>query len=106
LGRQKEPWWSYVKSIIGQYPELQREMTSTDEMKNIQKYEAISNAINKISNIHPDDYQQRLKVIELVYFKKTHNIEGASMIIPCHLNTAGRWQGEFIRIVADELQLP
>ena len=69
------------------------------------KLEAIEGAIQKTKKQHPEDAELRLKVISLVYWKKSHTIEGAAMKVPCHRNVAGNWQGEFIRLVADELDL-
>lgn len=44
--------------------------------------------------------QDRLKVISLVFFKKTHKLAGASLQVPCAYETAKRWQQQFIREVA------
>lgn len=54
----------------------------------------------------PNNGDHRIIIIELVYFKKTHTIAGASTKIPCHENTAKRWQGDFIRLLAEILNLP
>ena len=49
---------------------------------------------------HYRNGQERLKVIELVLWKKTHNLQGAALQIPCHVDTAKVWHGDFIRLVA------
>ena len=135
MGKAKEPYCSYVKAIIKEYPDLKKELakpleqrvTSVISMDGVRsgrianptqdcvihdltpkeqrKFEAIEGAIQKTKLYHPDDADMRLKVINLVYWKKSHTIEGAAMQIPCHRNVAGNWQGEFIKMVADELDL-
>lgn len=46
------------------------------------------------------DGVQRLRVIDLVFFKRTHKLAGAALNIPCSYETAKRWQRQFIRDVA------
>lgn len=134
--KRKAPWWGYVKNILKQYPMLCRKHDaaleprlspvigvighgSTDDLSPVErcvihdlperdqvKYDAIQAAIKETKVRHPEDCQSRLKVIELVYWKRTHTIEGAASEIPVHRNTAGEWQAEFIRLVAEELDLP
>lgn len=136
MSRPKHPYWSYVKSILREYPKLKKlietplepritapinpsdggrgSMISNpteacvihDIPRNLQrKYDAIERAIERTVYEHPDDYIERLLVIDLVYWRQTHTIEGASLRVPCHRNTACAWQAEFIKIVAEELDL-
>ena len=134
MGKAKEPYWSYVKAIIKEYPALKKQLNRPLEQritahfdnggrgsrvsnptqdcvihdlppKLQRKYDAISGAIEKTKMLYPDNAQERLQVINLVYWKQSHTIEGAAMRIPCHRNVAGHWQGDFIRMVADELDL-
>lgn len=74
--------------------------------KEQRRFDAVDNAILRTKEDHPDDWKPRMTIIDLVYFKGTHTIAGASMKVGCHPNTGGAWQAEFIRIVADELDLP
>ena len=122
MGKAKEPYWTYVKTIIKEYPDLKKKLAIPLEQRvtsfigldgvihdlpprEQRKLEAIEGAIQKTKKQHPEDAELRLKVISLVYWKKSHTIEGAAMKVPCHRNVAGNWQGEFIRLVADELDL-
>ena len=133
MGRAREPYWHYVKSIIKEYPSLERELATplsprlsvpletggsgtpanpTQDCdihdlppKKQRKYDAVSNAILKTRLTHPKTASDRLKVIELVYWKQSHTVAGAAMNVPCHRNIAGKWQGDFIKLVAEELDL-
>ena len=126
-GRRMYDWWSYVKGMIRRYPELRRrygalregrltadysgmprgggdgraveglairELPSTSQ----REYEAVRRAVETTE--HYRNGQERLKVIELVLWKKTHNLQGAALQIPCHVDTAKVWHGDFIRLVA------
>ena len=133
MGRAREPYWHYVKSIIKEYPKLEKELATplsprfsvsleggvsgkpanpTQDCvihdlppKQQRKYDAVSNAILKTRLTHPKTAADRLKVIDMVYWKQSHTVAGAAMHVPCHRNIAGKWQGEFIRLVAEELDL-
>ena len=70
------------------------------------KYDAVENAIIRTKAIFPKDYGPRLEIVDLVYFKGTHTIAGAALRVGCHENTAGKYSADFIRLVADELDLP
>lgn len=132
--KPRAPWWGYVKSIISEYPRIKKEIetplepTITANISEIgggsgvsspveravihdvspqkqKKYDAVETAIQKTKQLCKD-YEDRLTVIELVYWQKTHKIPGAAMQIYVHPNTAGRFSSEFIRLVAEELELP
>ena len=47
----------------------------------------------------------RCRMIEMVYFRQTHTLAGAAYA--CHISygTARDWNGDFIRLVADQLHL-
>lgn len=70
------------------------------------RFDAVDSAIRRTQERHPADCKPRLEIIELVYFKGTHTLAGAAIKVGCHPNTASAWQAEFIRMVAQELDLP
>lgn len=130
------PWWSYVKHILMEYPNLCAELAERKKalittifdqhitargkisrpVENLalrelspqkqRKYNAVTKAIALTKKRYPTNGADRLKVIDLVYFTQTHSITGAAVEIPCHFNTAAHWQGDFIRLVAEILELP
>lgn len=134
MGKNKYPYWNYVKHIIREYPELKRKIDTPLEPRTgsplggnggsgkisnptldcvvhslprpqQRKYDAIEQAIAMTYKLHPADAHDRLLIVDLVYWKQTHTIEGAAMRVPCHRNTACGWQAEFIRLVANQLEL-
>lgn len=82
-------WWTYAKSIIRRY----RSGNVNEAEKN-----AVDTAIETTKEMIGGD--DRLKVIELVFWARTHTLGGAAMQIPCAWRTAQRWQADFIMEVA------
>lgn len=46
------------------------------------------------------DGGERMRVVRMTLFARTHTLEGAAACIPCSYATAKRWQQDFIRDVA------
>lgn len=132
MSRPRDPWWPYIKNVLRAYPALQRElnarrqmsvtvhynkagggsgpgrMTETAALRELnpqrqREYEAVRKAIRKTGTL--PDGKHRNDLIRLVYFRKRYNLRGAAWA--CHVSerTAQRWNGEFIRMVADYLGL-
>ncbi|MEG2383508.1 MAG: hypothetical protein RSB39_07950, partial [Oscillospiraceae bacterium] len=125
-------WWGYVKSIIRRYPQLAEEYKglqsqsitpaysaepgahkvsrSTEEVAlrelppvKQREYTAVRLAVEATER-HKDG-RDRLAVVRMVFWDRTHTLQGAAMQIPCSNRTAERWHGEFIRVVASNFGL-
>ena len=126
-------WWPYVKGMIRRYPELcarQEELRRTKMFPNLtgmpsahgqtsdpvadaalrelpeinrRELEAVRQAIDETLTM--PNGKERLEMVRLVFWKKTHTLEGAAM--KCHVSyvTARRWHGEFIKDVASAFGL-
>ena len=90
-------WWGYVKSIIRRYPRLCRENPAPESVGGREK-QAVEQAIERTRRRR--DGEERLRLIELVFWKESHTLAGAALC--CHVSerTARRWHGEFIRLAA------
>lgn len=128
MSKPKYDWWGYVKSMIRRYPQLKeeyadlhtqavtascsgmpggggagraveevalRELPATRQ----REYEAVRRAIMVTERMKSS--RDRLKIIDLVFWKRTHTLEGAAMAIPCSYVTAQRYHSEFIVLVAE-----
>lgn len=60
---------------------------------------AVLAAINQIRNTPGGE--DKLRLVEMVYFKNTHTLQGAALNIPCGYETAKRWQQQFIKAVGE-----
>lgn len=59
---------------------------------------AVSQAVSETASLQ--DGEERLKFIRLVFWDKTHTLEGAAMAVNCSDRTARRWHTDFIKCVA------
>ena len=71
-----------------------RELPSTRQ----REFEAVRSAIETTRSYA--NGKERLAVIDMVLWKRSHTIDGAAMAIPCSWRAACQWHGEFIRLVA------
>lgn len=115
-------WWPYIKGMIRRYPEMcrkyndlhspcispslsgmprggdttrQTETLALRELPTTQarEYEAVRRAIETTE-------PHQLKLIDLLYWKRSHTIMGAAERLKIGERTAQRWHAEFIRRVA------
>ena len=127
MGRPKYGWWGYVKDMIRRYPSLKEEyadlhtqavtpsyaglpgggsasrvmeLISCRELpSNKQReYEAVRRAI--ITTERMVAGRDRLRIVELVFWKRTLTLRGAARMIPCSYDTAQRYHSDFIKAVA------
>lgn len=81
-------WWPYVKGMLRRYPDKTNE----------QETRAIETAVEDTERLL--DGADRMKVIRMVFFRKTHTLQGAALNVPVSYDTAKRWQQQFIKDVA------
>ena len=126
-------WWPYVKGMIRRYPELcarERELHETSVTPryggtggghggrsdstaqaalrelpavNRKELDAVQKAIGTTRKL--ETCGQRLRMVKMVYWDRTYTLEGAAMRLNVSLATAKRWNGEFIREVAEQFGL-
>ncbi len=122
-------WWPYVKGMIREYPALCRLMAETPDVNLtpvltgmpgkreyarttenaalrmrrtdpvVQKeYDAVRRAVESTRRM--EDGRERLDVVRLVLWERTHTLEGAALAVHCSYRSARRWHAEFICVVA------
>lgn len=90
MSKPREAWWGYVREMLRRYPQK----TTHGELK------AIQTAMEKTKAL--PDGEERIAVVKMVFFDRTHTLYGAATNIPCSYETAKRWQRQFIREVAEK----
>lgn len=132
MSKPRYKWWGYVKWVIRDYPAKCEEMKAmrvmavtpsyspqghgseasrTTELVALRgftgqkerEYEAVRQAAEETANYRDGTF--RMKFIELLFWKKTHTLEGAAMACNVCSATARAWHREFIRLVAANLGL-
>ena len=127
MSKPRYRWWGYVRNVIRAYPDLKKEYEYLHEQsvtanlfgmpgtggvsrgtENIavrelpktkqREYDAVTKAI-EITGRLPNG-KQVLRIIELVYWKRTHTVEGAAMKSGYSVDRGKQLHGDFIRLVA------
>ena len=95
MSKPRYSWWGYVKAIIRRYdPDREQELHGVALLEN----NAVRKAVSETRSMQ--DGEERLKFIRLVFWDKTHTLEGAAMAVNCSDRTARRWHTDFIKCVA------
>ena len=84
MKRAKRYWWGYAKSMVKRYPDN----VNDDERK------AVDAAIEATRQLQNGDV--RLMVIDLMYFKGTHQMEGAAQMVHYSYDRVKTWHADFI----------
>lgn len=95
MNKRHYPWWGYVKSIVRDYA-TQRMGDLTGVA--VENYAAVLEAVNVTERM--TDGENRLKLIQMLHWDRTHTLEGAAIAIPCSRSTAAYWQRKFFEMVA------
>lgn len=132
MSRPRYRWWGYVKNVIRAYPELKRMMEEQPQTsltaqygpkipsgrigrpvegaavkmlssRDIAEYEAVAAAIRDTAKLPNGEI--RLKVIDLVYWKRSHTLWGAGREVGYSYAQVKRFQEKFICLVAEKLDL-
>ena len=127
MSKPRYKWWGYIRNVVRSYPELKREYDyihlqsvtanlsgmpgcgsvsrGTEDVAIRQlsytkqkEYDSVSKAIEITQKMKNGNH--RLKIIELVYWKQTHTVEGAAMKVGYSVDRGKQIHGDFIRLVA------
>lgn len=117
----RTPWLSYVRGMVYQYPELVERHREGLEQKTTPVYSPMPgagqmsrkvenavvremtkgreyDAVNKAVRAFPPE---RLPLINLVFWKRSHTLSGAAQALFISYTTAKRWERAFIQSVAN-----
>nr|DAW55728.1 MAG TPA: hypothetical protein [Caudoviricetes sp.] len=93
-------WWSYVKRMIRVY-EVDRHIADKKKRRLTEvEFSAVEDAIKETKQLI--DGAERLRLIDLVLWKRTHTLQGAAMVVYVSERTAQEWHRQFIYLVAEK----
>ena len=127
LSKPRYKWWGYIKGVIREYPELKKQYdelhrqnvtasltgmpsggsvsrgTENIAIKELKKpkqaeMEAVRLAIQATERMKTG--KDRMRIVQLVFWKQSHTLQGAAMAIPVSYDTAINYHGDFIMTVA------
>lgn len=127
MSKPRYHWWAYAKAMVRMYPQLKQEYDAlhaqrvTADPDNLPsgkggisraveitalrqlpparqaEYDAVTQAIELTKE--RQNGTDRLALIDLVFWKGTHNLEGAALKLYVSYETARRYHGDFLRLV-------
>lgn len=80
-------WWAYAKAMARRYP---KKCNPNERL-------AVERAIDATRQLDTGD--ERIKLADMVFFRKSHTMEGAGAALFVSPRTAQRWHADFIREV-------
>lgn len=126
MSEPRYPWWGYAKSMVRNYPGLRKEYNELIAQSVVPGYSAAPGGggdPRKVESaalrVLPSPYQkemesvesairhtkvfkdgeERIKLIDLIYWRRTHTLSGAALKCNVDYSTGKRWHRDFIRCV-------
>ena len=92
MSKPRYGWWPYAKWMIRSYKG--GSLMTKDELA------AVKAAIEETEQLA--DGAERLRLIDLVLWKRTHTLQGAALACYVSERTAQEWHRQFIRLVGQK----
>ena len=132
MGKTRYKWWGFVKNIIRAYPTYKETLEAIRAQSITVSYEATGHgseasrpienaALRELPPMEMREFEavdkaiektkrkknggERLKLLDMVFFKQTHTLHGAAMACNISYTTAQRWHKAFIMAVAKNFGL-
>ena len=132
MSHNRYDWWGYCKGMIRRYPNLAEERESLQAPNLIanysgqphggsvgdptadgagrtlpgvkeREYKAVADAINMTARKR--DGKERLSLVDMMFWARSHTLEGAARELHVSYATARRWHSDFIRAVGRQFGL-
>lgn len=126
-------WWGFIKAVIRAYPDHAKELEDLHRQSitpayestphgtginrtaenialrtlpapDMREYEAVKKAIDFTETAYKDG-TLRVELIRLVFFSKTHTLQGACDKLNVSYGTGKKWHNNFIKVVAKNMEL-
>ena len=133
MSKPRYGWWSYAKYMARNYPNLCRELKEKQSISTtanyssshrgsgeamgtesaairqlspvkMREYEAVRKAVDAAGSV-PGNGNLRMKMVEMVYFKRTHTLEGACKELHISYGTAKNYNNDFLCGIAKNFGL-
>lgn len=92
VSKPRYGWWGYAKWMVRSY--------KGGTLMTREEIDAVDAAVEETKQI--PDGAERLKLIDLVLWKRTHTLQGAAMVVYVSERTAQEWHRQFIYLVAEK----
>lgn len=95
---------AYMKGILRSYPKIKAKPLGKRTRNEQRRFEIVSAVLDTVD--HMEYARDKRKFIDMVYFKQSHNIEGAALRIPVGKRTTERWNAQIMSVVEEIMGLP
>lgn len=129
MSKPRHYWWPYIKAVIRQYPQRLQEWEELKTISATANYDAVGHgsgiskpteqvALKLLPRVKQQEFdavrealketeadpsgKYKLELIRLVYWKRSHTVDGAGYAIGIGSRTARRWHAAFIYLVAEK----
>lgn len=126
MSKPRYGWWSYAKYMVRVYPERKKEYQDIQSQRITREISAVSGgtgasrstenaALRQMSRAKQAEYdavtraveqtkllktgRERLALIDMVYWKQSHTLDGAAFALTYSYENAKRFHGDFLRMV-------
>ena len=96
MSKPRARWWGYVRRILNDYPKLLADEKHLNE-NDRRELDAVVRAMGRAKCLAFGE--QQIRIVKMVFFDKTHTLQGAAMREHISYSTARRQQAQFIRLV-------
>lgn len=100
MSKPRYKWWGYAKNVARSYPDLKRRRESLAGQER-RELEAMEKALEETRAM--DTGRDRAKIVELVFFRQSHTLGGASMAVYVSYETAEIYHREFLNLLGKYL---
>lgn len=94
---------AYMKGILRSYPEIRAKPPEKRTRNEQRRFDAVSALLTQVDRM--EDAGCKRKLIDIVYFKRSHTLCGAAMQIPVCERTAQAWNAEFMDAMSQIIDL-
>ena len=92
MSKPRYPWWGYVKAIIRQYNGGKFTPATASQ---IAEYQAVREAVEQTEAMNGG--KERIWLVRIVFWERTHTLEGAALEVHCSERTARGGPSSFCR---------
>lgn len=94
---------AYMREILKEYPRAKRKPFADRTNRELKLVGIVDRALHEVE--HMRDGRQRMEIIRLAYFERSHTLYGAAMTIPVSRRQAEKWNAQFMEVLSEKLGL-
>lgn len=94
---------AYMREVLKEYPKAKKKPPEERTDKENRLVDIVERTLSEIERMR--DGRQRMEIIRLAYFERSHTLYGAAMTIPVSRRQAEKWNAQFMEVLSEKLGL-